>query len=146
MPIRKRRKLKLGEILSQIVSLNEEQLKEALYLQTQSNPAKPIGQILIEKGYASREDVEIALGLQEGYPYISAANYNINSDTIEKIPSDLVWEFYFIPLDIIGDILTIATSSVSGLAIDKLEELGFKVRIFLSSKKEIEEALRRYFG
>lgn len=143
---RKRRKIRLGEILLQISSLTDEQLREVLYFQVQSETPRPIGEILREKGYINEGDVEIALGLQKGYPYISVAQYRLDPDIIKKIPEDLARKFIVIPLDLINDTLTVAVASFSEIVIEKLEESGFKVRIFLCRSKEIEEALRRYLG
>ncbi len=139
-----RKKIKLGEILLKATSLPQEQLKEVLYLQAKEGFSKPIGEILIEKGYVNREDVETALGVQEGYPYICVTNYEFDPDIVRKIPKDIALKFYVLALDLIEGILTVAVFSVREELLKELEKLGFKIRICLARKKEIEEVLRRY--
>jgi len=140
-----RKKLKLGEILLETSSLTKDQLKEALYLQAKENISKPLGEILVEKGYVSKEDVELALGIQEGYPFISVKNYNLIPDVVKKIPKELALRYFILPLDLIDNIMTVAVPSISEEILSKIEELDFKVRIFLGRKEEIKEALKKYF-
>jgi len=140
-----RKKLKLGEILLETSSLTKDQLKEALYLQAKENISKPLGEILVEKGYVSKEDVELALGIQEGYPFISVKNYNLIPDVVKKIPKELALRYFILPLDLIDNIMTVAVPSICEEILNKIEELGFKVRIFLGRKEEIKEALKKYF-
>lgn len=56
-------KVKLGEILLQISTLSTEQLKDALITQGKF-PARVIGDIMVEKGYISKEDVETAFAVR----------------------------------------------------------------------------------
>ncbi len=140
-----RKKLKLGEILLEATSLTKDQLKEALYLQAKENISKPLGEILVEKGYVSKEDVELALGIQEGYPFISVKNYNLIPDVVKKVPKEVALRYFILPLDLIDNIMTVAVPSISEEILNKIEELGFKVRIFLGRKEEIKEALKKYF-
>ena len=139
-------KLKLGEILLQIAPLSSEQLKEVLVLQESLSPPRPIGEILVEKGYIKKEDVETALGIQQGYPYICVSHYKIDPKLMRKAPLDLMWKLNFIPLDLLGDVLTVAVASIA-YKTTILEELKtYKVRIFISNHKEIQEILRSYSG
>jgi len=137
-------KTKLGEILLQITHLNPEQLKEALITQAREYPARAIGEILVEKGYLSKEDVEAALGVQQGYPYISVNNYKIESHLLKRVPSELMWKFSFIPLDMLMNVLTIAVYSLNNKSAIIEELKNYKVRIFISSHKEITEALNTH--
>jgi len=140
-----RKKLRLGEILLETTSLTKDQLREALYLQAKENISKPLGEILVEKGYVSKEDVELALGIQEGYPFILVKNYNLTPDIVKKIPKELALRYFILPLDLIDNIMTVAIPSVSEEILSKIKELNFKVRIFLGRKEEIKEALKKYF-
>jgi len=139
-------KLKLGEILLQIAPLHLEQLKEALIFQEKQYPARALGEILIEKGYIDNDDVETALGIQQGYPYISVSNYKIEPKIFRKIPLDLMWKFVFVPLDLLRNVLTIAIASPHNKAAIIEELKNYKVRIFISSHDEIKEALKNHGG
>jgi type IV pilus assembly protein PilB len=138
-------KVKLGEILLQISTLSAEQLKDALITQSKF-PARVIGDIMVEKGYISKEDVETAFAVQEGYPFISAANFKMQPHIFKKISSDLMWKFTFIPLDLVMNDLTIAISSLANKAaiIEALK--NYKVRVFISTHKEITQVLTDIHG
>lgn len=138
--------VKLGEILLQIAPLSLEQLKEVLIIQERKSPYRPIGEILVEKGYIKKEDVETALGIQQGYPFISVTHYKIESKILRKVPLDLMLRFTFIPLDLLGNVLTVALSCLAYKSAIFEELKNYKVRIFISTCKEIKEVLENYCG
>lgn len=139
-------KIKLGEILLQISSLGLEQLKEALTFQLRQLSSPLLGDVLLEKGYIQKEDLEAALAVQQGYPYLPVANYKIEPQLLRKIPLELMQKFNFLPLDIIGNTLTVAISSLVYQS-EILKELkDYKVRFFISRQTQIREALRDYYG
>lgn len=139
-------KVKLGEILVQIAKLSLGQLKEALLEQTKQSPSREIGAILIDKGFIEKDDVESALSIQQGHPYLALAYYKIEPRVFKKIPIDLMWKYSFVPLDIVGDFLTIAVFSLINKANLLAELKNYKVKIFISTHKEIKEVLGRYSG
>ena len=139
-------KIKLGEILLQISSLGLEQLKEALTFQLRNLPSPLIGEILLEKGYIQKEDLDAALAVQQGYPYLTVTNYKIEPQLLRKMPLELMQKFSFLPLDIIGNTLTVVISSLVYKS-EVLKELkDYKVRFFISRQTQIREALRNYYG
>lgn len=139
----KKLKVKLGEILVQVTTLSPEQIKEALIIQARA-PNRVIGEILVEKGYTSKEDVDTALAIMQGYPYIQVASCKTEPKLFKKIPVDLMWKFTFIPLDMVMNELTIAMSSLTHKSAILEELKSYKVRVFISTHKEITEALGRY--
>jgi type IV pilus assembly protein PilB len=147
MAEKKKSRLVMGEILLKITSLKTDQLKDALNTQQEKKMVKLIGQVLIDKGYVTEQDVVTALAIQYGYPYIHLANYHINKEVAQIIHREFAQKYKLIALERIDNILTLAMASTfDKLAIKEIEEkYGYKVRIFLASLKEIEEAIRRYY-
>jgi type IV pilus assembly protein PilB len=136
-------KVKLGEILLEMTNLSPEQLKESLTAQART-PSKVIGEILIENGLITKEDVDTALAVQQGYPYINVSSYKIEPQILKKISSDLMRKFTFVPLDLVADNLTITMSNTAHMN-SILEELkNYKVKIFISTHKEIAGVLSKY--
>jgi len=131
----------------QITSLTPEQLKDALGAQQGKNFFKLIGKVLTEKGYVTEQDVVTAMAIQYGYPYIHLANYNIDPEVAKIIPREFAEKYKLIPLEKIGNAITVAMASVfDKLAVKEIEEkYSYKVRVFLASLAEIEEAIRRYY-
>lgn len=99
------------------------------------------------KGYVQAQDVETALAVQYGYPYISLANYHIQLEVCRIITREFALDHKIIPLERAGNVLTVAMASVFDKStIKEIEEkYSYKVRIFLVTLKEIEEAIRRYY-
>ena len=101
---------------------------------------KPIGQLLIEKGVLSHEQLNLALeqqrergGLlgevlvemelvteldiaqvitsQYGFPYLPLDNYEIDEDVVNSVPENVCRQFCLIPIDKIGKSLTLAMAN-----------------------------------
>lgn len=70
-----------------------------------------IGEILVALGFSKEEDIAQALTVQYGFPYLPLANYEINPDVIKVIPAHVARQYVFIPVDKIGNNFTIAMSN-----------------------------------
>lgn len=147
---RKPSKLKLGEILCQIAGLSPQQIEESLYSQIVDGQSsnKMLGEILIGKGYATKEDVETALAMQYGYPYLVVSNYDIQPDALKLIPKEIAIKHSCIPLEKMADVLVVAMASpFEKITINEfLQSAGYKIRIFLSRHKEINEMIYKYYS
>lgn len=143
-------KLKLGEILSQITKLSPQQIEEALDCQVVEKQSfgKPLGEILIDKGYVAKEDVETALAIQYGFPYLLVLNYTVQEDALKIVSKKIALKYNLIPLEKMADVLVIAIASpFNQKAMDEIQQQsGYKTRFFLSSDREIKEAIRKYYG
>ena len=74
MAVARKIKAKIGELLIEKGTINREQLEEALTLQRATHKNKLLGQIFVEMGAASEEDIYSAVAAQFGYPYIKITN------------------------------------------------------------------------
>ena len=68
---------KIGEILIENGALTPIQLGEALERQ-KGEPVKLLGQILLEMGYVTEEDIVAALAAQFNVPYLPLQNFIFN--------------------------------------------------------------------
>ncbi|MFH1045451.1 MAG: hypothetical protein V1727_00620 [Candidatus Omnitrophota bacterium] len=136
----------LGELLLQRGVINSEQLKHALELQSEGNML--LGEILSELGYASEEDIVQALALQHDFPYLPLANYEVEAEIIKLIPEELARRYHILPVDKMGDILTVVTDNPLERSFFKeIEALTkCKIEIFVSTSREIKEAIERYYS
>jgi MSHA biogenesis protein MshE len=76
-------KVRLGEILIQQKLLSAEQLRAVLDEQKKSGLR--LGRVVIDKGYASEEQISQALARQLGIPYINLKQYNIKREITQKL-------------------------------------------------------------
>ena len=74
----------LGELLVESKLITPEHLAEGL--QVQKEKGGLIGQVLVNLGYATEEDIAKGLMAQYGTPYIPLANYEIDAELAKVIP------------------------------------------------------------
>ena len=120
MTIRKIINKKLGELLIERGIVNQNQMDKALSIQKEKGGL--IGEILVELDYAQEEDIAQALTAEYGFPYLPLGNYEISPEIIEIIPSRVAKQYLLIPIDKIGNNLTIAMSNP--LNVQAIEEIG----------------------
>lgn len=70
-----------------------------------------IGSCLIRLGYISEKELLVLLSEQFGIPYQDLREISIDDNLIASIPAKYVWHYKFMPLRIKGNILTIAISN-----------------------------------
>lgn len=148
MTAKKKLRLKVGEILFKISSLTPEQLEDALNTWKEKESAKLLGEILVSKGYVKQEDIETALAIQYGYPFLLLENFRIESEICKILPREFVVRHKIVPLERLGNIMTAATCSVFDKSIAKEieEKTGYKARLFFAPLKDIEDAIGRYYA
>ena len=135
----------LGELLIDRGVISEEQLEKALYLQLEKGGL--IGEILVELGFAKEEDIAQSLTAQYGFPYLPLCNYDISSEIIEIVPDRVSRQYLLIPIDKIGNNLTLAMSNPLNVqAIEDVELLsGCSVQTFVSTSSDIKRAIEKYY-
>lgn len=136
---------KIGELLVERGIVSEEQLAEALKIQKENK--KLLGEALIDLGYATEEEVMICITTQYGVPYLPLESYEVDSEIINSVPSELAKKYNFIPIDKIGSMLTIVTSDI--LEQDTLEEiektLNCKAQSFVTTPSALRKAMEKYY-
>jgi len=135
----------LGELLIERGIIKQEHLEQALEMQRQKGGL--IGEILVEMGFAKEEDIAQALTSQYGFPFLPLANYEINADVIKVIPRRVVQQYILMPIDKIGNNLTIAMSNPLNVqAIEDVELLtSCTVQTFVSTSSDIKAAIAKYY-
>lgn len=136
----------LGELLIERGVITKEELEQAL--QVQKEKGGLIGQILVDLGFAKEEEIAQALTAQFGFPYLPLNNYEIDPEVIKIIPENVASQYCLIPIDKIGNSLTIAMSNPLNIrAIEDIELIsGLVIQIFISTGTDIRNAIKRYYG
>jgi type IV pilus assembly protein PilB len=85
--------------------------------------------------------------MQYGFPYLPLSNYEIDPETLGIIPERVAKQYMLIPIDKIGNNLTIAMSNPLNIqAIEDIELLsGCKVQTFVSTSSDIKRAIEKYY-
>jgi type IV pilus assembly protein PilB len=135
----------IGEILIKRSKITQQQLDEALKIQ--QNDHSFVGEILVKLNYVDERDIVVALVVQCGLPYISVNKYDIDPAILKLIPQDVAREHHLIPLDRIGEVVSVVMANpLTDELRKKLEALtSYKIATFISTKAEIDEAIARCY-
>ena len=136
----------LGEILVARGVVTPEQLAQAL--EVQKKEAGFIGEILVNLGYAEERDIVVALIVQCNFAYIAIDKYELDRSVISLIPEDVARKYHLIPLDRVGDVLSVVMSNPLDISVKaEIQRLTHcRVAPFIATKVEIQRALNRWFG
>jgi len=135
----------LGELLIDRVIIIQSQLDRALGIQRDKGGL--IGEILVELGFVKEEDIAQSLTAQYGFPYLPLGSYDVNVDITSIIPGRVARQYLLVPIDKIGNNLTLAMSNPLNVqAIEDVELLsGCSVQTFVSTSSDIKRAIEKYY-
>ena len=137
---------RLGEILLKRKVVERKHLARALKIQKKENVR--IGEILTNMGVAGERDIVAALVVQCCFPYIAIDKYNINQEIINIISKDFALKHRVIPLDLVGNVLSLVTSNpLNETTVKELKEITrCKIVWFISTKIEIDKAIKCWYS
>ena len=103
--------------------------------------------VLVELGFLSEEDIAQALTAQFGFPYLPLANYEINADILSIIPARVARQYVLVPIDKVGNNLSVAISNPLNVqAIEDIELLtSSNVHIFVATSSDIKKTIERFY-
>ena|SRR3989338_548642 len=135
----------LGQILIKRGLITQEQLKEAL--EAQKSEGGFLGEVLVKLGHITEKDIVVALIVQCGFPYIAVNKYEIDANISGLIAKDVAMKHHIIPLDRVGDVLSVVMANPLDLSIiEELEKItNCKIATFIATKAEIDEAIGRWY-
>jgi hypothetical protein len=136
----------LGEILIHYKVITPEQLKEGLKIQ--KNKGKRIGEILIDLGRVTQDEINWVLGKQLSLPYVQVNVDNIDIQLSKNISEDILKKFKVIPMMELNDELVVAMADPTDEeAIEMIKEVTErKLKIVLASFENINETIYRIFS
>lgn len=106
-----------------------------------------LGQLLVERGLITAEDLAMVLSQQMGMPYIDLSNYEIKPEVLELIPESIAQKYNVIPLTLSNKTLVVAIADPTN--VHTLEALAFhtKMRIepVIAVAKDIQAAVDRNY-
>ena len=137
---------KLGELLVERKVITQEQEETALKAQQEKGGL--LGQILVSLGFTTEEAVAQAVTAQYGFPYLPLKNYAIDPELLRIVPENVARQYCLVPVDHIGDTLTIAMADpLNPGVLEDMEMLSHcSVQIFVSTGSDILQAIQRSYG
>lgn len=102
---------------------------------------------MVELGACKEEDIAQGLTAQYGFPYLPLSNYEISPEVIKLIPGRVARQYMLIPIDKIGNNLTLAMSNPLNVqAIEDVElSCGCSAQTFVSTSSDVKKAIAKYY-
>ncbi len=126
--------------------LTPDKLEKALKIQKEKK--ERIGDILVELGYISQDNLLEVLSSELNIPVLHLSRCRITPEVISLVPKKVAEHYCLIPVSSFESIITLAMSDPMNVnALDDIRRAtGLEVRAFLASDKDIKEAIERYYG
>ena len=144
------RSLRAKELIGQVFLrrglIDEDELKTALNLQTESR--EKLGKLLVDLGYVSERDCMAVVAEHIQVPVVTAAEY----PKVPVIDNSLSFRFMkqckFVPVALEGGVLTLAMADpLDGATLDSIRQTtGLRTRVLLGAESEIMDALEKFYG
>ena len=146
-----RSKMRLGDLLVAVQVITEEQLTEALAAQKEEFKGQKLGDVLIEKGYASDEIIAEAVCHQMGLERIHLSGVQIEDEVLRLVPDRTLKKYMLIPFAFKPDnpnVLQVAMSDPMDMnATEDLRLItNMELEIFVTTASDVSAAIDRYFG
>lgn len=137
--------VRLGRRLLDEGLIGETQLERALRLQ-QLEPHKHLGEILVELGWLSNEDVHRMLWEQLGIPVVDLQPFGPDQTTLRMVPRALAHEHKIFPLCLLeGKLVVAAAQPWDTAALQRMQfVLQMPVVAVAAPRREVEEAIHSY--
>jgi type II secretion system protein E len=136
----------IGQILIDEGLISSEQLEAGLREQKKSGEL--ICTALVKLGFLSEAKALSVLSKQLNIPYLLLKDRDIEPLLIQKVPAKFASHYKIIPVEFSDNCLTIAMADP--LDIRTLDDirllLGIEVKGVLASEREIQDAIRKYYG
>jgi len=139
-------KMQLGQLLLSRRIVTAEQIEKALAEQKEKGHRKLLGELLVEMGYCTENQIASALAQAYGVPYAQVSPKICDPKVIEILPREFLEEHIILPLFKVNNVLTMAVSEPTNVfLIDEIKRIsGCKVQIVCSTSKDIKATLQTY--
>ncbi len=137
--------MRLGEMLIKAGLITDEQLNEALEIQKKKG--EKLGTVLVDLKYITEDKILEVLQQQLGVVAIDLDNFEIDDETIRLIPPDIAKKHLVVPIEKLGDTLTVAMADVDNKQL--MSDLQFITNLNISpavaTERSIKDAIDRYY-
>jgi len=142
------RALRIGDILVEQGKLSGDQLAHAIHMQKQSNRA--LGDLMVDLGYVTQDDIVMALAVQLNIPYFALdESFALEPEEVALVPESVARRFALIPISKNSDAgtLTVIMSDPLDIeAVDAVRSLtSLDVRKAVGSRDRIMAAIAKYY-
>jgi type IV pilus assembly protein PilB len=140
------KKKRLGEVLRERNQVSADDLNKAI--QDQQGKLVHLGELLLQRGIVSKENLIAALAEVSRIQYVDCASVSIDDSTLSLIPAAMAKRCSALPLEVDGAKLVVALAEPQNLQL--LDELRFKSGMIieprLGFRAELDAAIAKFYG
>ncbi len=138
---------RLGQILTDLGLIDEEQLEEMLSEQ-EARGGELLGRVGVSLGFFSDEQLGEALAEQWNTVFVTLYDKQITHSLVEIISKTMAEMYRVVPLELNDNRLTIATADPQKIQIaDELRVfLGYEIHVVVATDAEIDKAIEQFYS
>ena len=138
---------RLGQILTDLGLIDEEQLQEMLAEQ-EARGGELLGRVGVSLGFFSDEQLGEALAEQWNTVFVTLYDKQITHSLVDIISKTMAEMYRVVPLELEGNQLTIATADPQKIQIaDELRVfLGYEIHVVVATDAEIDKAIETFYS
>src|SRR5882757_4802064 len=136
----------LGQLLLNKGLIKPEDLERALEEQRRSNHQKLLGEVLVELGICSEDQITESLAQAYGVPYARISPRIADPKVIASLPKEFLEKHQVLPLFLVEGILTVAVPEPANVfLVEEIERLsGYQVQVVAATVRDIRATLQTY--
>jgi len=127
-------------IESGLVTIAEQLAEQLEEIGQENNGTKP-GQLLVEQGGTTAQELAMVNGLQSNIPCVNLNTYQIQPEALQLIPESMARKYNVIPLAINNNTLQVATAELDDVL--TLEALAARVRMRIEPVVAVADEIRK---
>ena len=138
---------RLGQILTDLGLIDEEQLQEMLAEQ-EARGGELLGRVGVSLGFFSDEQLGEALAEQWNTVFVTLYDKQITHSLVDIISKTMAEMYRVVPLELVDNQLTIATADPQKIQIaDELRVfLGYEIHVVVATDAEIDKAIETFYS
>lgn len=141
------RNLRLGDVLVEARYITEADVQGALKLQKQ-DPTKRLGEILLEMGVLTEEQLLVALGQRLQHEIVDLKNMQVDLEVVAMVPRTVSTKYCMVPIKRNGKFIVIALNDpMDFYAIEDVRSfIQGQVEFVLCKKEDLEKLIRQSYA
>ncbi len=141
--------LPIGEVLKEYGYITQEQIEQALqYQKTQTGKKTRLGALLLEMGFVTETQVLQALCMKLDLQMVNLEEYEVNVETVAKVPKAIAEKYNVIPVSEVNDRLQLVMSDpLNFYAQEDIRQIvDMPLEVLLCEEPKIRKAIEYYYA
>jgi len=137
---------KLGDVLLDLNFLSSEEIEAAV--ERSMTKRLRLGELLVNEGLISEEQLAQALASQYGLPYVNLEGYTLDSDLSKYLPERIAKSYSLLPVHFEDGLITLVTHDpIQFIKLENLKSiLPFQFELKICTRSQLDQALSRIYN